>query len=229
MIRKSNNKFTNSQGRMIIQLRTAIFERIRNVQIQALSTVFICLLSLLFLCVFHLLFKRYRRHIVYNDVTCDSVTCYLTLRQFTENRYVKCPVHFFRSNIFLSLSYEQNFLINRIAGKLMNIKKIKLFGLTNTWHILLIQAVNSWRSSEVFIIVCCKCHWTCVLTKCVFLHVVFNGTRVNGSVDFCDSFMWCNHLICKLEWNFTCICKLYVSHRLFTQIIFICHWACILM
>ena len=99
---------------------------------------------------------------------------------------------------------------NRIAGKLMNIKKIKLFDLTNTWHILLIQAVNSWRSSEVFTIVCCKCHWTCVLTKCVFLHVVFSGTRVNSSVDFCDSFMWCNHLICKLERNFTCICKLTV-------------------
>ena len=112
---------------MIIQIRAAIFERIRNVQIQALQTAFICLLSLLFLCVFYLWFKRYRRHIVYNDVTRGSVTCSLTLRHDPENRYVKCPVHFFGWNIFHLLSYEQNLLINRIAGKLMNLKKIKLF------------------------------------------------------------------------------------------------------
>ena len=52
--------------------------------------------------------------------------CSLTLCLVTENRYVKWPVHFFRWNIFHSLSYEQNFLTNRIAEKLMNIKKIKL-------------------------------------------------------------------------------------------------------
>ena len=49
------------------------------------------------------------------------------LRHVTENRYVKCPVHFFGWNIFNLLSYEQILLTNRIAGKLMNIKKIKLF------------------------------------------------------------------------------------------------------
>ena len=47
-------QLTNGHGGMIIQFRAAIFERIRNVQIQALQTVFICLLSLPFLCVFHL-------------------------------------------------------------------------------------------------------------------------------------------------------------------------------
>ena len=58
----------------------------------------------------------------------DSVTCSLTLRHVTENRYVKCPVHLFSWNIFHLLSYEQNLLTNRIAGKLMNIKKIKSLG-----------------------------------------------------------------------------------------------------
>ena len=53
-IRKRKNKLTNGHGGMIIQLRVAIFERIRNVQIQALQTVFICFLSLPFLCVFYL-------------------------------------------------------------------------------------------------------------------------------------------------------------------------------
>ena len=53
-IRKRKNKLTNGHGGMIIQLRAAICEIIRNVQIQALQTVFICLLSLPFLCVFHL-------------------------------------------------------------------------------------------------------------------------------------------------------------------------------
>ena len=128
-IRKRKNKLTNGHGGMIIQLGAAIFERIRNVQIQALQTVhvFICFLSLPFLCVFRLCFKRYRRHVVYTDVTRDSVTCYLTLRHVTENRYIKCPVHFFSWNSFHLLSYEQNLLINRIAGELMNIKKIELF------------------------------------------------------------------------------------------------------
>ena len=88
--------------------------------------VLICLLPLPLLCVFHLWFKRYRRH-VYNDVTRDYLTCSLTLRRVTENRYVKCPVHFFGWNIFHLLSYEQNLLTNRIAGKLMNISKNKLY------------------------------------------------------------------------------------------------------
>ena len=126
LIRKRKNKLTNGRGGMIIQLQATIFERIRNFQIQALQIVFISLLSLPFLCVFQLWFKRYQCHVVYNDVTCNSVTCSLTLCHVTENRYVKCPVHFFRWNIFHLLSYEQNFLSNRTAGKLMTIKKIKL-------------------------------------------------------------------------------------------------------
>ena len=128
-LRKRKNKLTNGHGGMIIQLQDAIFENIRNVQIQALQAVFICLLhvSLPFLCVFHLWFKRYRRLVVYNDVTRYSVTCCLTLRHVTENRYVKCPVHLFDWNIFHLLSYEQNLLTCRIAGKLMNMKKIKLY------------------------------------------------------------------------------------------------------
>ena len=69
-------------------------------------------------------------HFVYNDVTHNSVTCSLMLFHVTENRYVKCPVHFFCWNIFYSLRYEQNlfFLTNtgRMAGKQMSIKKIKL-------------------------------------------------------------------------------------------------------
>ena len=58
--------------------------------------------------------------VVYNDVTRDSKTCSLTLRHVTENRYVKYPVH-------NSWRYESIILTNRIAGKRMNIKKIKLY------------------------------------------------------------------------------------------------------
>ena len=72
--------------------------------------------------VFHLGFKCYRRHLVYNDITRDSVTCSLTLRHVTENRYVKWPVHFFRWNIFIHWAMN-TFVTNRIAGKLMNTKK----------------------------------------------------------------------------------------------------------
>ena len=86
LIRKSKNKLTNGHGGMIIQLRADIFERIQNVQIQALEPVFLFsffffffFLSLPFLCVFHLWIKRYRRHFAYNDVMRDSVTCSLTL------------------------------------------------------------------------------------------------------------------------------------------------------
>ena len=118
---------------MIIQLRAAIFERIRNVQIKALQKMFLFVFyHYRFLCVFHLWFKRYRRHVVYNDVMRNSVTCYLTVRHITENHYVKCPLHFFGWKLFYLLSYEQNLLTNRIAGKLMNIKKIKLFHNENT-------------------------------------------------------------------------------------------------
>ena len=127
LIRKLKNKLTSGYGGMIIQLLAAIFERIRNVQIKTFKSVFISFLSVAFSCILHLWFKRYRHHVVYNDITHDSVTCSLTLHHVNENRYVKCPVHFFHWNIFHSLRYEQTFLTNRIAGKQMNIKKIKLF------------------------------------------------------------------------------------------------------
>ena len=137
--RKRKNKLTNNgQGGMIIKFQAAIFERIRNVQIQALQTVFICLLSLPFLCLFHLWFKCYQHHIVHNDLTCDSATCSLTLCHFTENRWVKCPVHFFRRNIFHSLSYEQNVLTNRTAWKLMKIKrKLNYFDIISSKSVLI--------------------------------------------------------------------------------------------
>ena len=125
--KSARNKLANGHGGLIIQLRAAIFERIRNVQIQALQAVFICPLSLPFLCVRHLWLKCYRRQAVYNDVTRDSETCCLILHNVTGNRYLKYPVHFFCWIIFHSLSYEQNFSTNRIAGKLLNIKKIILF------------------------------------------------------------------------------------------------------
>ena len=51
---------------------------------------------------------------------CDSIACSLMLCHVTENRYVKYPVH-------NSWRYESIVLTNRIAGKRMNIKKIKSF------------------------------------------------------------------------------------------------------
>ena len=121
-IRKRKNKPTNGHGGWLFSselpsLKESEMSKYRHFK----------LLSWPFLCVFHIWFKRYRRRVVYNDVTRDSVTCSLTLHHVTENRYEKCPVHFFGWHIFHLLSYEQNRLTNRIAGKLMNIKKIKLF------------------------------------------------------------------------------------------------------
>ena len=80
-------------GMIIIQLQDAMFEGIRNIQIQGLQTV---------------LFKHYRRRVVYNDVTRHYVTRYLTLSHVAENRNVKCPVHFFPLEYVYSLRYEQN-------------------------------------------------------------------------------------------------------------------------
>ena len=119
MNRKRKNKLTNGHGGVIIQLRAAIFESIRNAQIKAVQTVSISLLSVTFSCVLRLLFKRCCCDVVYNDVMRDSVACSLTLRHVTENRYVKYPVH-------NSWRYESITLTNRIAGKRMNIKRIKL-------------------------------------------------------------------------------------------------------
>ena len=45
-------------------------------------------------------FKRYRRHVVYNDVMRDSVMCSLTLRHVTENRYVKYQCTFSAGTFF---------------------------------------------------------------------------------------------------------------------------------
>ena len=52
--RKHKNKLTNSHGGVIIQLRAATFERIRNAQIKAVQTVSISLLSATFSCVLRL-------------------------------------------------------------------------------------------------------------------------------------------------------------------------------
>ena len=133
LIGQGKNKFANDHGGMIIKLRAAIFERIRNVQIQALQVVFSSLLSLAFSCVFHLWFKRYQQQVVYDDVTHDSVTCSLTLRHVVTSYYWKslCKMpsaleYFLFSEIWTNKN-------NRIAGKLMNIKKILLF--VNFWGI----------------------------------------------------------------------------------------------
>ena len=64
---------------------------------------------------------------VCNDVTRDSIACSLTLRHVTENRYVKYPVH-------------------KIAGKRMNIKKIKLY-LYEIDHQILICSKDSLEMS----------------------------------------------------------------------------------
>ena len=123
---------TLHKGGVIIQLRAAIFERIRNAQIKAVQTVSIFLISATFSCVL-LLFKRCCCDLVYNDVTRDSIEYSLTLRHVTENRYVTYPVQ-------NSWRYESIVLTNRIAGKRMNIKKIKLFG-----NILYSLHLNVWR------------------------------------------------------------------------------------
>ena len=47
-----------------------------------------------------------RRQVIYNGITRDAVTCSLALRHVTENRYVKCLVHFFLLEYFYSLRYE---------------------------------------------------------------------------------------------------------------------------
>ena len=57
LTRQRKNKLINGHGGMIIQLRAAIFERIWNVQIQALRNDFICLLSLPF-CAFFIFHSK---------------------------------------------------------------------------------------------------------------------------------------------------------------------------
>ena len=118
--RKCKNNLINGNGGVIIKLRAATFERIRNAQIKAVQTVSISLLSATFSCVLRLWVKRCCCDVFYNDVTRDSIACSLTLRLVTENRCVKYPVH-------NSWRYESVVLTNRIAGKRMNIKKIKLY------------------------------------------------------------------------------------------------------
>ena len=91
--RKHKNKLTNGHGGVIIQLRAAIFDRIRNAKIKAVQTVSISLLSAMFSCILRLWFKRCCCDVVYNDVTRDSIACSLTLRHVTENRHVKYSAH----------------------------------------------------------------------------------------------------------------------------------------
>ena len=110
----------------------SILKRIRNAQIKVVQIVSISLLSATFSCVLHLWFKRCCCDVVYNEVTRDSIACSLTLRHVTENRYVKYPVH-------NSWRYESVVLTNRIAGKRMNIKKIKLLWI---WILVYISLKN---------------------------------------------------------------------------------------
>ena len=56
------------------------------------------------------------------------MVCSLTLRHVPENRYVKKPL------AQSSWRYESIVLTNRIAGKRMNIKKIKLFAFTPLFY-----------------------------------------------------------------------------------------------
>ena len=94
------------------------------------------------------------------------------------------------------------------------------------------------RPSEKFTVVSWSCYWTCVLIKCTFFHVVFIDIWVNWLVDLSDTSIWCNHLICTLNWNFIWLCKFFlsVSQRQTTCInntleIFtvICNWTYVLI
>ena len=61
-------------------------------------------------CRFYALLIFYSNAIyITNDVARDSVICSLTLRHVTENRYIKCPVHFFRWNIFIHWAMNKMF------------------------------------------------------------------------------------------------------------------------
>ena len=121
MNRKRKNKLTNGHGGSwrseVIQLRAAIFERIRNAQIKAVQTVSISLLSATFSCVLRLWFKCCCCDVVYNDITRDSIACSLTLRHVTITN----------TSVHNSWRYESIALTNKIAGKRMNIEKIKLY------------------------------------------------------------------------------------------------------
>ena len=131
---KQNSNWTESAR---INLPTAVAELFNfelpslkeseTPKIKAVQTVSISLLSATFSCVLRLWYKRCCCDVVFNDVTRDSIACSLTLRHVTENRYVKYPVH-------NSWRYESFVLTNRIAGKRMNIKKIKL--LIHMIHVL---------------------------------------------------------------------------------------------
>ena len=99
-IRKRKNKLTNGHGGVIIQLRAAIFERIGNVQIQALETVFICLLSVPFLCVFPSLIQLLPtsrclqwHNARFCNVLFDVTSCY-------RKSLCKMPSAFFSAGIF---------------------------------------------------------------------------------------------------------------------------------
>ena len=96
---KNKTKFNFEQKAQELNLPTTMTEGLfnyqlfQNAQIKAVKTVSISLLSATFLCVLHLWFKRCCCDVVYNDITRGSKACSLTLCHFTENRYVKYPVH----------------------------------------------------------------------------------------------------------------------------------------
>ena len=101
---------------------------------------------------------------------------------------------------------------------------VKVFFFLNFWYSafhLTLQIERSGhtncllRSSEEFTVGCWRCHWMSKMIKCAFMLCTLdfaNGIWVNWLVDLSDSFMWCDHLICKLEWNFTQPCKLFLRH-----------------
>ena len=110
----------------IIQLRAVIFERIRNVQIQALQTVFISLLllSTVFMHFSYLIqtlptSRLQWRNARFSNMLFDIKSCYW--KSLCKMSSALCLLEHFSFT-------EQwtNFLTNRIAGKLINIKKIKL-------------------------------------------------------------------------------------------------------
>ena len=86
---------------------------------------------------------------------------------------------------------------------------------------------TKWKTNTV---VCWRCYWTCVLIKSAFFHGVFRDIWVNGLIDLRDRAMWCNHIICSLEWNFTSPWKLLsLSHKHIPPksieiFIIICNW-----
>ena len=111
LIQNHKNKLTNGHGGIIIQLADSLFNSDQPSLEKSKMSKYRLLKFVFYHCCFNafFIFDSNATDVRLFTMTCNSVTCSLTLHHVTEYCYVKCPLHFSAGTFFIHWAMNKYF------------------------------------------------------------------------------------------------------------------------